>query len=255
MKLVTHLPTSNKEWKDDYIFVCGDNWEGLPWEEKDDSFIRVRRAWGTPPASGVYVCFSSSFGRVILSSSHVLVLIDALLFIAALKHPKLDQDGINKVLRALHHREHRYRTFIQLEVLALYSFGPELNETVLFIQEINQKSEYLSSDGLCVLCVGRCFEKILFTGMATAKLNKEKLKKMMSQKDEAPISLGRGGRRIRLPRRRWTREIFLLPNLKNRPFQTRLRLRQLRSSRSPTHLRPTGQLRRRLLCLRTPPWL
>jgi hypothetical protein len=85
MKLVTHLPTSNREWKDDYIFVCGDNWEGLPWEEKDDSFIRVRRAWGTPPASGVYVCFSSSFGRVILSSSHVLVLIDALLFIAALQ--------------------------------------------------------------------------------------------------------------------------------------------------------------------------
>uniref|UniRef100_A0A2N9I3K9 Uncharacterized protein n=1 Tax=Fagus sylvatica TaxID=28930 RepID=A0A2N9I3K9_FAGSY len=133
---------------------------GLPWEEKDDSFIRVRRAWGTPPAS-------------------------------ALKHPKLDQDEINKVLRALHHREHRYRTFIQLEVLALYSFGPELNETVLFIQEINQKSEYLSSDGLCVLCVGRCFEKILFTGMATAKLNKEKLKKMMRQKDEALISLGK----------------------------------------------------------------
>jgi hypothetical protein len=95
------------------------------------------------------------------------------------------------VLRALHHREHRYTTFIQLEVLALYSFGPEPNETVLFIQEINQKSEYLSSDGLCVLCVGRCFEKILFAGMATAKLNKEKLKKMMSQKDEAPISLGK----------------------------------------------------------------
>jgi hypothetical protein len=25
MKLVTHLPTSNREWNDDYIFVCGDN--------------------------------------------------------------------------------------------------------------------------------------------------------------------------------------------------------------------------------------
>ena len=31
--------------------------------------------------------------------------------------------------------------------------------------------------------------RFLFAGMATAKLNKEKLKKMMSQKDEAPITL------------------------------------------------------------------
>ena len=30
-----------------------------------------------------------------------------------------------------------------------------------------------------------------FVEMDTAKLNKEKLKKMMSQKDEAPISLGK----------------------------------------------------------------
>jgi hypothetical protein len=40
LKLVIGLPTSNREWKDDYIFVCGDNWEGLPWEEKDNSFVR-----------------------------------------------------------------------------------------------------------------------------------------------------------------------------------------------------------------------
>jgi hypothetical protein len=25
MKLVTGLPTSNREWKDDYFFVCGEN--------------------------------------------------------------------------------------------------------------------------------------------------------------------------------------------------------------------------------------
>ena len=42
LKLITGLPSSNREWKDDYIFVYGDNWEGLPWEEKDDSFVRVR---------------------------------------------------------------------------------------------------------------------------------------------------------------------------------------------------------------------
>ena len=73
MKLVTSLPTSNREWKDDYVFVCGDNWEGLPWEEKDDSFIRVRCAWGMPPTSGVCVCLSSSFGRVIIPSSSMYI--------------------------------------------------------------------------------------------------------------------------------------------------------------------------------------
>jgi hypothetical protein len=55
LKLITGLPLSNKEWKDDYVFVCGDNWEGLPWEEKDDSFVRVRREWGVPSSSGVCV--------------------------------------------------------------------------------------------------------------------------------------------------------------------------------------------------------
>ena len=73
MKLVTGLPTSNREWKDDYVFVCGNNWEGLPWEEKDDSFIRVRCAWGTPPTSGVCVCLSSSFGHVIIPSSSMYI--------------------------------------------------------------------------------------------------------------------------------------------------------------------------------------
>jgi hypothetical protein len=71
MKLVTGLSTSNKEWKDDNVFVCRENWEGLSWEEKDNSFVRVRRAWGIPPTSGVCVCFSSSSGRVILLSSSI----------------------------------------------------------------------------------------------------------------------------------------------------------------------------------------
>ena len=53
LKLITGLPSSNREWKDDYIFVCGDNWEGLLWEEKDDNFVRVRREWGVPSSSGV----------------------------------------------------------------------------------------------------------------------------------------------------------------------------------------------------------
>jgi hypothetical protein len=73
MKLVTGLLTSNREWKDNYVFVCGESWEGLPWEEKDDSIVMVRRAWGTPPTSGVCVCFSSSFGCVILPLSSIYI--------------------------------------------------------------------------------------------------------------------------------------------------------------------------------------
>ena len=44
----------NRKRKDDYIFVCGDNWEGLSWE-KDDNFISIRREWGVPPSSDVCV--------------------------------------------------------------------------------------------------------------------------------------------------------------------------------------------------------
>jgi hypothetical protein len=55
LKLVTSLPSSNRKWKDDYIFVCGYNWEGLPWEEKDDNFFRVHHEWGVLSSSGVCV--------------------------------------------------------------------------------------------------------------------------------------------------------------------------------------------------------
>jgi hypothetical protein len=54
LKLVVGTPTSNREWKDDYVFVCGDNWEGLS-HEKDDHFIPIRREWGVPSFSGVCV--------------------------------------------------------------------------------------------------------------------------------------------------------------------------------------------------------
>uniref|UniRef100_A0A2N9EW45 Major facilitator superfamily (MFS) profile domain-containing protein n=1 Tax=Fagus sylvatica TaxID=28930 RepID=A0A2N9EW45_FAGSY len=102
----------------------------------DDNFIPVRREWGVPSSS-------------------------------ALKRPKLNSDGHNRVLRALHHNEHHFKHFIRPELLALYSFGPEPSEVVLSLQEINQKR------------------------MATAKLNREKLRKMMSQQDEAPLTLGK----------------------------------------------------------------
>jgi hypothetical protein len=56
LKLIVGNPSSNREWKENYVFVCGDNWEGLQCE-KDDNFIFVRREWGVPPSSGVCVCF------------------------------------------------------------------------------------------------------------------------------------------------------------------------------------------------------
>ncbi len=67
---------------------------------------------------------------------------DVFHFVAALKCPKLNQERLNRVLRALYHRDHQYTNFIQPEVLALYSFGPEPNEIVLSLQETNQKSRY-----------------------------------------------------------------------------------------------------------------
>ena len=57
MRIVQGLPSFNRTWKDGYVFVCGDNWERLPWEEASGDFTRVRRSWGTPSPSGV--CFSS----------------------------------------------------------------------------------------------------------------------------------------------------------------------------------------------------
>uniref|UniRef100_A0A2N9FY07 Uncharacterized protein n=1 Tax=Fagus sylvatica TaxID=28930 RepID=A0A2N9FY07_FAGSY len=155
LKLIVGNPSSNREWKDNYVFVCGDNWEGLQCE-KDDNFIPVRREWGVPPSS-------------------------------ALRRPRLGEDGHNRVLRALHHDEHHFKHFIRPELLALYSFGPEPSEAVLSLQEINQKR------------------------MATAKLNREKLKKMMaSQQDEAPLVIGKK-RKADASSKKATDERSLLP--------------------------------------------
>uniref|UniRef100_A0A2N9FBD9 Uncharacterized protein n=1 Tax=Fagus sylvatica TaxID=28930 RepID=A0A2N9FBD9_FAGSY len=106
LKLIVGTPSSNREWKDNYVFVCGDNWEGLQCE-KDDNFIPVRREWGVPSSS-------------------------------ALRRPKLDEDG--------HNRDDVYLTML-------------------------------------LFCL---------VGMATAKLNREKLKKMMmTQQEEAPLVIGK----------------------------------------------------------------
>jgi hypothetical protein len=66
-RIVHGLPSSNKSWKDGYVFVCGDNWERLPQEEASGDFVRVRRSWGTPSSSGV--CFSSNLLALFVVSS------------------------------------------------------------------------------------------------------------------------------------------------------------------------------------------
>uniref|UniRef100_A0A2N9I9R1 Uncharacterized protein n=1 Tax=Fagus sylvatica TaxID=28930 RepID=A0A2N9I9R1_FAGSY len=113
LKLIVGNPSSNREWKDNYVFVCGDNWEGLQCE-KDDNFIPVRREWGVPSSS-------------------------------ALKRLKLNSDGHNRVLRALHHKEHHFKHFIRPELLALYSFGPEPSEADEALLTLGKKRKTESS--------------------------------------------------------------------------------------------------------------
>ena len=117
--------------------------------------------------------------------------------LAALKRPKLNSDGHNRVLRALHHNQHHFKHFIRPELLALYSFGPQPSEAVLSLQEINQKSECHSRMSYNVHRSDDSHDAYLmipsfcFVGMATAKLNREKLRKMMSQQDKAPLTIGK----------------------------------------------------------------
>jgi hypothetical protein len=103
------------------------------------------------------------------------------------------------VLRALHHNEHHYKHFIRPELLALYSFGLEPSEAVLSLQEINQRSKCPTSSAIFFFFFFFLWSddyyltvtSFRFVGMATAKLNREKLKKMMSQQEEAPLTIGK----------------------------------------------------------------
>ena len=71
-----------------------------------------------------------------------MVCIDVFLLFAAIKCLKLNQEGKNRVLRALHHKDHHYTKFIQPELVTLYSFGPEPSQTVLSLKLSNQRSKY-----------------------------------------------------------------------------------------------------------------
>ena len=52
-------------------------------------------------------------------------------FFVALRRLELSQEGQNRVLRALHHKDHHYKKFIWPKLLALYSFGPKPSQDVL----------------------------------------------------------------------------------------------------------------------------
>ena len=63
-KIVQGLPSSNRIWKDEFVFVCGDTWERLPQENPRD-FVKVRRSWGTPSSSSVCFSFNSFYFRLL----------------------------------------------------------------------------------------------------------------------------------------------------------------------------------------------
>ncbi len=126
---------------------------------------------------------------ILLSS---LILLTNVSCFAALKRPKLNQDGLNRVLWVLHHREHHYTNFIQPKVLAFYLFGLEPNKTGLLLQETYQKSRYSRQIVHAYFISNDAYLKFpSFAGMVTAKLNKEKLKRMMEQKEAVSVNLSK----------------------------------------------------------------
>ena len=71
-------------------------------------------------------------------------------FFAAIRRPKLTQEGQDRVLRALHHKDRHYAKFIHPDSLALYSVGPEPSQDILSQDLINQQS---ACPNLCRLLV------------------------------------------------------------------------------------------------------
>jgi hypothetical protein len=67
--------------------------------------------------------------------------VDVFHLFAEIKRPKLSQEGKNRVLRALHHKDHHYTNFIQPELLAFHSSGPEPNQKFLALKLSNQRSK------------------------------------------------------------------------------------------------------------------
>ena len=141
MKIIQGFPSSNRERKDSYVFICGDNWERLPWEEVDKGFIRVRRSWGTPSSFGVCVCVAFLYVLLVLSyffPYRFFIWFMDLLFtaIACLLLSLVWKDRISRILGI---KNHHYTAFIQPNLLASCSFGPESNKIVKALVQANQR--------------------------------------------------------------------------------------------------------------------
>ncbi len=99
------------------------------------------------------------------------------------------------MLRALHHKDHHYTNFIQPELLAFHSFSLEPNQKVLSLQLSNQRSTCPGQFSSYIFWFGRKIDyNFIFAfvaGMTIAKLNKDKLKRMMEQKDAVAFNLGK----------------------------------------------------------------
>uniref|UniRef100_A0A2N9EXQ6 Uncharacterized protein n=1 Tax=Fagus sylvatica TaxID=28930 RepID=A0A2N9EXQ6_FAGSY len=106
-RIVQGLPSSNRTWKDGYVFVCGDNWERLPQEDPRD-FVKVRRSWGTPSSS-------------------------------MLDRPLLNSVWKERISRILDIKDHRYGIFIEPDFLASFFFGPAPNTAVKALLKANKK--------------------------------------------------------------------------------------------------------------------
>jgi hypothetical protein len=134
-RVVPGLPSSDRIWKDEYFFVCGDNWERLPQEDPRD-FVRVRRSWGTPSSSGVCLSFSS-FSYFCSSS------VCDLFFwcLVALDRPLLNSVWQERILRILDIKDRRYNIFIEPDLLATFLLGPVPSSSVKALVKANKKRE------------------------------------------------------------------------------------------------------------------
>uniref|UniRef100_A0A2N9FZG0 Uncharacterized protein n=1 Tax=Fagus sylvatica TaxID=28930 RepID=A0A2N9FZG0_FAGSY len=78
-----------------------------------------------------------STGGMPAKASSILLLVIFLAF----TRPKLSKEGKDRVLQALHHKDHHYTNFIQLELLVFHYFGPEPNQKVLSLKLSNQRND------------------------------------------------------------------------------------------------------------------
>uniref|UniRef100_A0A2N9H8K7 Uncharacterized protein n=1 Tax=Fagus sylvatica TaxID=28930 RepID=A0A2N9H8K7_FAGSY len=101
------LPSSDRIWKDRYVFVYGDNWERLPQEDHRD-FVKVRWSWGAP-------------------SSPVL------------DRPLLNSVWKERISRVLEIEDCHYSIFIEPDLLASFSFGLVPDAAVKALTRANKK--------------------------------------------------------------------------------------------------------------------